>query len=67
MENLINSKQPEIQKIRNYLHDRLLNWMNETRDSFRGYYWENRLWREDTRTPTWRNKGYTREREEDER
>ncbi|MHA2038708.1 MAG: sulfatase-like hydrolase/transferase [Promethearchaeota archaeon] len=67
MHNLIDSKQPTHQKIRNQLHDNLLDWMNETRDPFRGYYWEIRPWREDARTPSWRNRGYTRQREEDER
>ncbi|MHA2394696.1 MAG: sulfatase-like hydrolase/transferase [Promethearchaeota archaeon] len=67
MENIIDSKQLEIQRIRNDLHDRLLDWMNETRDPFRGYYWETRPWREDARTPTWKNRGYTRQREEDEK
>jgi len=67
MENLINSNKSEIQRTRNYLHDRLLNWMNKTRDPFRGYYWENRPWRENIRGPSWRNRGYTRQREEDEK
>ncbi|MHA2344709.1 MAG: sulfatase/phosphatase domain-containing protein, partial [Candidatus Hodarchaeales archaeon] len=67
MHNLIDSKQLNHQKIRNRLHDHLLDWMNETRDPFRGYYWETRPWRKDSRTQTWRNRGYTRQREEDEK
>jgi len=39
--------------IRNRLHDRLLDWMNATRDPFRGYYWERRSWRNDARPATW--------------
>ncbi|MFW9895698.1 MAG: hypothetical protein ACFFD7_07830 [Candidatus Thorarchaeota archaeon] len=39
--------------------------MNETRDPFRGYYWEIRPWRDDACVPTWQNRGYTRQREED--
>lgn len=41
--NLINS--PEHAEIRDQLHDKILAWMNETRDCFRGYHWENRPWR----------------------
>jgi uncharacterized sulfatase len=46
------------------LHDRLLAWMNETRDPFRGYYWGRRAWREDFPV-TWENAGMTRQRESD--
>jgi uncharacterized sulfatase len=55
MRNLINS--PEHSKIRNSLHDRLLKWMEDTRDPFRGYYWERRSWRTDATPETWH---YTR-------
>jgi uncharacterized sulfatase len=65
MNNLIDA--PAYVKDRNRLHDALLAWMNETRDPFRGYYWENRPWRKDARTPTWEYTGMTRQREEDER
>jgi len=50
--------------IRNDLHDRLLNWMNVSRDPFRGYYWGRRAWRQDFPV-TWANAGYTRQREDD--
>jgi uncharacterized sulfatase len=50
--------------IRNNLHDRLLNWMNESRDPFRGYYWGRRAWRQDL-PETWKNAGMTRQREND--
>jgi uncharacterized sulfatase len=60
--NLIDS--PNHVAIRNGLHDRLLNWMNETRDPFRGYYWGRRPWRPDF-PETWKNAGMTRQREND--
>jgi uncharacterized sulfatase len=55
MRNLIDSQQHA--QIRNRLHDRLLTWMNDTRDPFRGYYWERRPWRTDARPAAWH---YTR-------
>lgn len=51
---------------RNRLHDRLLQWMNDTRDPFRGYYWERRPWRRDARPATWDYTGMTRQRENTE-
>ena len=60
--NLIDSK-PHAD-IRNDLHDRLLNWMNVSRDPFRGYYWGRRAWRPDFPV-SWDNAGYTRQREDD--
>jgi uncharacterized sulfatase len=51
---------------RDRLHDRLLAWMNETRDPFRGYYWERRPWRSDARPATWAYTGMTRQREHEE-
>ena len=53
-------------KIRNGLHDKLLDWMNRTRDPFRGYYWERRPWRADARPATWAYTGMTRQRENEE-
>jgi len=53
-------------EIRNKLHDRLLDWMNETRDPFRGYHWELRPWRNDAKKPTWDYTLMTRQREEDD-
>lgn len=38
---------------RDALHDRLLDWMDERRDPFRGYYWERRPWRS-ARRRAWR-------------
>jgi uncharacterized sulfatase len=49
--------------VRNALHDRILRWMNDTRDPFRGYYWERRPWRTDARIATWDYTGMTRQRE----
>ena len=52
--------------IRNALHDRLLDWMNTTRDPFRGYYWERRPWRDDARPASWPYTNMTRQRENEE-
>ena len=64
MVNLIHSE--EHAGIRNSLHDRILDWMNHTRDPFRGYYWERRPWRVDAGEATWQCAGMTRQREPDE-
>ncbi len=64
MDNLIDSEAHADD--RNRLHDAILDWMNETRDPFRGYYWERRPWREDARPATWDYTGYTRQRENEE-
>jgi uncharacterized sulfatase len=62
MENLIDSDNDLT--TRNDLHDRLLSWMNVSRDPFRGYYWGRRSWRSDFPV-TWQNAGMTRQREWD--
>jgi len=62
MNNLIESG--EHAEVRNRLHDRLLDWMNTSRDPFRGYYWGRRSWRPDF-PETWANAGMTRQRESD--
>lgn len=64
MHNLISSETHAA--IRDALHDKLLDWMNETRDPFRGYYWERRPWRKDAAEPSWDYTGYTRQREHEE-
>jgi uncharacterized sulfatase len=51
---------------RDRLHDALLDWMNRTRDPFRGYYWERRPWREDARKATWDYTAMTRQRDNKE-
>jgi uncharacterized sulfatase len=62
MVNLIGSA--EHAAIRNHLHDRLLQFINDSRDPFRGYCWECRPWRND-RTARWDWTEKTRQREED--
>ncbi len=60
MKNLLTN--PDYQAIRDMLHDKILNWMNETRDPYRGYYWERRPWRKDARPATWSYTNMTRQR-----
>jgi len=60
--NRIDSQDPELQNHRNRLHDRLLMWMNDTRDPFRGYQWQVRPWRTDGPSPSYSNDGMTRSR-----
>lgn len=64
MVNRIND--PEYAEVRDRLHDRLLDWMNDTRDPFRGYWWERRPWREDALDATWDYTCMTRQREHEE-
>lgn len=64
MTNLIDRE--DLAEIRDSLHDALLEWMNQTRDPFRGYDWERRPWRQDARPATWDYTGYTRQRENEE-
>jgi uncharacterized sulfatase len=46
---------PGYAEVRNTLHDRLLDWMYDKRDPFRGASWERRVWR-DTNRFQWRGK-----------
>lgn len=48
------------------LHESLLDWMNRTRDPYRGYQWERRPWRKDAGEASWAVSGYTRQRENEE-
>lgn len=64
MRNLIDS--PAHAQVRDQLHDRIIDWMNRTRDPFRGYYWERRPWRTNARPATWAHTGFTRQRENEE-
>ena len=64
IDNLIHN--PETAVVRDALHDRILEWMNETRDPFRGYPWAIRPWRKTDITPSFQNDGFTRQREESE-
>ena len=61
--NLIDS--PAHTATRDRLHDRLLDWMYDTRDPFRGYHWHRRPWRTGTPEPTWPDRGMTRQRDDD--
>lgn len=61
--NLINDKSTA--KIRNELHDRLIDKMNTTRDYHRGYYWHCRSWRPEIK-PSYHHTGYTRQLVEDD-
>lgn len=63
MVNLINN--PDYNDIRDGLHDKILDWMNDTRDPYRGYYWERRPWRSDARDATWDYTLMTRQRVEE--
>ena len=63
VQNLINVR--EYSKIRDRLHDALLEHMNVTRDAYRGYQWAVRPWRSD-RIASWENDAYTRQRENEE-
>lgn len=66
MRNMINSDAAEDRTARDRLHDSLLEWMNRTRDPFRGYAWERRPWRENARPATWDYTAMTRQRENEE-
>lgn len=59
LHNLIDD--PEHACVRDALHDRILCWMNESRDPFRGYQWKCRPWRD--AAPDWEVDGYTRQKE----
>ena len=56
---------PACARIRDQLHDRILDHMNATRDLYRGYQWACRPWRPEKK-PSWENDGYTRQRENEE-
>jgi uncharacterized sulfatase len=60
MTNLINSPAHITQ--RNHLHDAILDWMNNTRDPFRGPCWERRPWRTDARPFSYPYTGMRRQR-----
>jgi uncharacterized sulfatase len=57
---------PALAAVRDALHDRLLTWMNDTVDPFRGYYWQRRPWRIDAPPATWAHTGFNRQREHEE-
>lgn len=64
-ENLIYTSDETLKKIRNAMHDRLLEQMNVTRDVYRGYYWATRPWRKDKHA-SFDNDGYTRQQVEED-
>lgn len=51
---------PDTAEVRDSLHDRLLNQMNETRDVYRGYYWATRPWRKEKKA-SFKGDGFTRQ------
>ncbi|MFP4114652.1 MAG: sulfatase-like hydrolase/transferase [Spirochaetota bacterium] len=53
-------------QIRDELHDMLLEWMNETRDPFRGYQWMTRPWRVTDGAQLWDVSGMTRQRDDED-
>lgn len=63
VDNRINDE--SLARIRDELHDKILNHMNDTRDLYRGYQWACRPWRPE-KEPDWENDGYTRQRENEE-
>lgn len=66
MENLIDSQDIHLVAVKKYLHKALIENMYDTRDPFRGYYWENRPWNPDTTYQTWDSHLMTRQRENTE-
>ncbi|MBD3351131.1 MAG: sulfatase-like hydrolase/transferase [Candidatus Lokiarchaeota archaeon] len=62
LNNLITSRRHK--KTRRRLHDKILEWMDTTRDPFRGYVWEERPWRK-RYTQGWHGSGKTRPRKDD--
>ncbi len=51
-------------EVRNALHDKILEWQNQTRDPFRGWYWECRSWRPEKKKD-WEDAHNTRSRPDD--
>ena len=64
MVNLI--EKPEYEEVKKRLHQAILDNMYETRDPFRGYYWEDRPWNRRTEFKTWDSRLMTRQRENEE-
>lgn len=64
MANLISDPSCDSEKKR--LHQAVLDNMYNTRDPFRGYYWEDRPWNRLTEFKTWDSRLMTRQRENEE-
>lgn len=57
---------PALDAARVRLHEALLAHMDQIRDPFRGYHWEQRPWRHDLPAPSWRYHGCTRQQEDED-
>lgn len=66
MVNRIDWTDEETMAVKKRLHEAILQNMYETRDPFRGYYWEERPWNPITENKTWENRRMTRQRENEE-
>lgn len=51
-------------KVKKDMHKKLLDWQNETRDPYRGYYWAKRSWNSFDDLVSWDYTGYTRQYKE---
>jgi uncharacterized sulfatase len=58
LDNIIENE--EYSNDRDNLHKKILDWMNDTRDPYRGYQWKCRYWNNEK--PSWDCDGYTRQR-----
>jgi len=54
---------PDYIEVRDTLHKRILDWMDKSRDPFRGYIWTHRMWSKEQQR--WRGAGMTRPRPDD--
>jgi len=63
MTNLITD--PRYNEVRNRLHKRILQWMDKTRDPFRGFVWTKSHW-SDGQGQGWTESGKTRPRPDDD-
>ena len=57
---------PALTEEKRRLHKALIDHMYDTRDPFRGYYWENRPWNSFPEDKTWDSRKMTRQRENEE-
>lgn len=66
MVNRIDWTDPETDAVKKRLHAAILENMYQTRDPFRGYYWEERSWNPVLENKSWDSRGITRQRENEE-